>query len=285
VVGDSAPALLAVAAAAAVLFLLLERRRDDPLVPFAALRHPAAYGALLVNLCAGAALMAALVDVPLFARATRYPDSQVQAALVLVRFLAAVPVGAVLGGLVCERLSHRVTAGVGMLLSAGMFLLLGGWSAGTLGEHAVVLGWHAPVGGADLELALCGLGFGLAIAPVNAAVLGAVRGSLHGLASALVVVARMVGMLVGLAALTAVGLRRFYAASAHIASPVLLCPQTPAHCPAYDRLATAAVVDELHAVFVGAGLCAAAAAVLALVLLQRPAGGGRVSLGEVLAGG
>ncbi|MDB5112986.1 MAG: Major facilitator superfamily 1 [Chloroflexi bacterium] len=285
VVGDSAPALLAVAAAAAVLFLLLERRRDDPLVPFAALRHPAAYGALLVNLCAGAALMAALVDVPLFARATRFPDSQVQAALVLVRFLAAVPVGAVLGGLVCERLSHRVTAGFGMLLSAGMFLLLGGWTAGTLGEHAVLLGWHAPLGGADLELALCGLGFGLAIAPVNAAVLGAVRGSLHGLASALVVVARMVGMLVGLAALTAVGLRRFYAASAHIPSPVRLCPHTPAHCPAYDRLATAAVVDELHAVFFGAGLCAAAAAVLALVLLQRPAGGERVSLGEVLAGG
>jgi MFS family permease len=285
VVGDGAPALLAVAAAAGVLFLLLERRRDDPLVPFAALRRPAAYGALLVNLCAGAALMAALVDVPLFARATRFPDSQLQAALVLVRFLAAVPVGAVLGGLVCERLSHRATAGFGMLLSAGMFLLLGGWTAGTLGEHAVLLGWHSPVGGADLELALCGLGFGLAIAPVNAAVLGAVRGSLHGLASALVVVARMVGMLVGLAALTAVGLRRFYAASAHIPSPVRLCPQTPAHCPAYDRLATAAVVDELHAVFLGAALCAAAAAVLALVLLQRPAGGDRVSLGEVLAGG
>ncbi|MEA2671068.1 MAG: hypothetical protein QOG45_1288, partial [Chloroflexota bacterium] len=226
VVGDRAPELLAVAAAAGVLFLLLERRRDDPLVPFAALRRPAAYGALLVNLCAGAALMAALVDVPLFARATRFPDSQLQAALVLVRFLALVPVGAVLGGLICERLSHRVTAGFGMLLSAGMFLLLGGWTEGTLGEHAVLLGWHAPLGGADLELALCGLGFGLAIAPVNAAVLGAVRGSLHGLASALVVVARMVGMLVGLAALTAVGLRRFYAASAHLPSPIRLCPQT-----------------------------------------------------------
>ncbi|HEY0410035.1 MAG TPA: MFS transporter, partial [Candidatus Dormibacteraeota bacterium] len=95
VVGDSAPALLAAAAAAAVLFLLVERRRDEPLVPFTALRRPAAYGALLVNLCAGAALMAALVDVPLFARATRFPDSQLQAALVLVRFLALVPVGAV----------------------------------------------------------------------------------------------------------------------------------------------------------------------------------------------
>jgi MFS family permease len=285
VVADGAPVLLAVAAAAAVLFLVFERRRADPLVPFAALRRPAAYGALLVNLFIGAALMAALVDVPLFARATRFPDSQVQAALVLVRFLAAVPVGAVLGGLVCERLSHRVTVGAGMLLSAAMFLLLGGWSAGTLGEHAVLAGWHTPFGGSDLELLLCGLGFGLAIAPVNAAVLGAVRSSLHGLASALVVVARMVGMLVGLAALTAVGLRRFYAASAHLPSPTRLCPQTPFHCPAYDRLATAAVLDELHAIFTGAALCAAAAAVLALVLLRRSPGGTAVGLGEVLAGG
>ncbi|HEY2706313.1 MAG TPA: MFS transporter [Candidatus Dormibacteraeota bacterium] len=285
VVGDAAPGLLAAAAVAGVLFLLVELRRDDPLVPLAALRPRAAHGALLVNLCAGAALMAVLIDVPIFARATRFHDSQVQAALVLLRFLAAVPVGAVLGGLVCERLSHRVTAGCGMLLSAAMLLLLGGWTAGTLGEHAVLLGWHAPFGGADVELALCGLGFGLAIAPVNAAVLGAVRDSLHGLVSALVVVARMVGMLVGLAALTAVGLRRFYAASAQLPSPIRLCPQTPAHCPAYDLLATAAVVDELHAVFVGAALCAAAAAVLALVLLQRTAGAPGVSLGEVLAGG
>jgi MFS family permease len=285
VVADGAPVLLAVAAVAAVLFIVLELRRGDPLVPFAALRHPAALGALLVNLFAGAALMAALVDVPIFARATRFPDSQLQAALVLVRFLAAVPVGAVLGGLVCERLSHRVTAGAGMLLSAAMFLLLGTWSAGTLGDHAVLAGWHTPFGGSDLELALCGLGFGLAIAPVNAAVLGAVRASLHGLASALVVVARMVGMLVGLAALTAVGLRRFYAASAHLPSPIRLCPQTPAHCPAYDRLATAAVVDELHAIFTGAALCAAAAAVLALLLLRRSAAPAGLSLGEVLAGG
>jgi len=285
VVGDGAPPLLAGAAVAAVLFTALELRRADPLVPFGALRRPAAYGALLVNLFVGAALMAALVDVPIFARATRFPDSQLQAALVLVRFLAAVPIGAVLGGLICERLSYRLTAALGMLLSALGFLLLATWSAGTLGDHIAVGGWRTPIGASDLELAMCGLGFGLAIAPVNAAVLGAVRGSLHGLASALAVVARMVGMLVGLAALTAVGLRRFYAASAHIPSPIQLCPQTPAHCPAYDSLATAAVVDELHAIFTGAALCAAAAALLAAVLLQRAAGTPVAGLGEVLAGG
>ena len=37
--------------------------------------------------------MAALVDVPFFARSTVDPNSQIGAALVLIRFLIAVPIG------------------------------------------------------------------------------------------------------------------------------------------------------------------------------------------------
>ena len=58
-------------------------------------RATAAWGSLLVSFFVGAALIAALVDIPVFARVTVYPDSQLGAALVLVRLLAALPVGAV----------------------------------------------------------------------------------------------------------------------------------------------------------------------------------------------
>jgi MFS family permease len=264
----SASVVLPVGLLLAALFVVRESRAPAPLVPLGAVADRAAFGSLLTNLAIGAALMAALVDVPIFARATAFPNSQVDAALVLVRFLAAVPVGALLGGLVTERLSHRATAALGMALSCAMFLVMARWPATALSDSL----WHSRVTQSDVVLAACGLGFGVAIAPVNAAMLGAVRATLHGLASALVVVARTIGMLVGLSVLTAVGLRSFYGAQAHIASPLQLCPKTPASCPAYDTLVRHAIVDELHAVFLGAAVCAGIASVLSATLLRRRPG-------------
>ena len=286
VLASSAPVVLPIAAGCAALFVWRELRAADPLVDFRALRARAAAGSLLTNLFVGAALMAALVDVPIFARTTQFPDSQVQAALVLVRLLAAVPVGAVLGGLLCERLGHRLVGAAGMLLSAAMFAAMTTWTDGTLGERGVLLGWRTPLRGSDLILALCGLGFGLVIAPVNAAALGAVRAGLHGLVSSLVVVARTIGMLVGLSLLTAVGLHRFYAVSATVGSPQVLCPSdpVPGRCPAYDHALTAAALDELHVIFAGAAICALAAALVAALTLGAARGRVAPRLAQALAG-
>src|SRR5579864_7311874 len=59
--------LLPGAAACAAVFAWHERRAASPLIDAAAMRGRGAVGALLVNLAAGAALMAALVDVPILA--------------------------------------------------------------------------------------------------------------------------------------------------------------------------------------------------------------------------
>jgi len=264
--------LLPAAAIVGGLFVVRERRCRDPLIPFAELSDRAAMGALLANGAIGAALIAALVDVPIFARETAFPGSQIGAAFVLLRLLVTVPIGAVLGGLVCERLGYRLTAAGGMLLSAAMFALMGRWTSSTLSEPFLGAPWlHS----SDVVLAGCGLGFGLAIAPVNAAMLAVVRSSLHGLAAALVVVARSVGMLVGLSLLTVLGLRSFYMAVAGIRSPLALCPDTPTHCPAYDVQVSGALIGELHTIFVGAAFCSVVAAVLAAATLHRPACEGR----------
>ncbi|MDT7581578.1 MAG: hypothetical protein QOK35_2842 [Pseudonocardiales bacterium] len=256
------PVLLPVALLAGGAFVLHERRTAAPVLPLRALRPTGAWGALVVNLLVGVALVAALVDVPLFARNTTTPGDQFGAALVLLRLLVAVPVGALAGGWLCRRVPPRWVAAVGMGVTALSLAAMTGWGSRSLdgaGSYAVLL--------------VAGLGFGLVIAPVNTVLLAATRADVHGSASALAVVARTVGMLAGLSLLTAVALRRFTAAVAAIGSPVDLCPTTPAHCPAYDDATTAAVLTQLHTVFGGAALAAGAAAVAAVVLLgvSRPA--------------
>ncbi len=289
VLGGPARVVLPIAAGLAGLFTWRELRCRAPLIDFSAFSARPAYGSLLTNLAVGAALMAALVDIPIFARVTRFPDSQLEAALVLLRFLAAVPVGAVLGGAACRRLyrvscratpslpatspaalSNSVVTGAGMTLASAMLVVMATWSDATLGVQVAP---GLPLHASDLVLVGCGLGFGLAIAPVNAAVLGSVRPQLHGVASALVVVARSIGMLAGLSVLTAVGLHRFYAAQARIGSPLRLCPASPASCPAYQAALSRAILSELHTIFLGAAVCAAVAAALGAGLLRGGASG------------
>lgn len=261
-VSARAPELLALAALLMAGFVLRQRRARHPLVPRSALRATPAWGALLTNLPIGAALVAALVDIPFFARSTTQPDSQLGAALVLLRLLVAVPVGALAGGWLVRRLPPWQVASGGMAAAAVGLAAMTRWDADTL----------TGAGGTG-PLLLAGLGFGLAIAPVNAALLAATEASVHGIASALVVVCRMVGMLAGLSALTALGLRIFYREQARIGSPFTLCPQTPTDCPEYTSATKAALIGELHAIFAGAAGCAAVAAVLAVLLLRTARGG------------
>lgn len=264
VLAPAGPWLLAASAVAAAAFWVQSRRARHPLVPHGALRQVPAWGALVVSFLVGAALIAALVDIPVLARITVHPDSQLDAALVLVRFLVALPVGAVLGGWLTSRLPSGVVTAGGMALSSAGFWWMAQWDVDAL-RHLV----------ATVPLALTGLGFGLALAPVNAALLAATDAAAHGVASALLVVTRMVGMLVGLSVLTTVGLRRFYAEQGDLPSPMAVCGAGISRCAEYDLVLREAGVAQLQTIFLGAAVCAALAGVLALCLLplttRRPA--------------
>jgi MFS family permease len=248
---------LALAAVAAVLFWLHNRRSTAPLVPHGAFAERPAWGAVLVSFFVGAALIAALVDIPIFARITIADGSQIKAALVLVEFLVALPVGALLGGVLVRRLPAGGIAAVGMLLAAVGFVLMAGWGFESL-EHLA----------ASAVLAMTGLGFGLALAPVNAALLASTDDTVHGVTSALLVVSRMVGMLVGISALTTIGLRRYYAVQVGIPEPNSVCGGNKTRCAAYTRLIEQAGIEQLQAIFLGAAACAVVAAVAALLCFR-----------------
>ncbi|WP_228552817.1 MULTISPECIES: MFS transporter [Mumia] len=257
VVSPAAPWLLAVAAGAAVAFVLRQRTAKAPLIPRGTLRERPAWGALVVSFFVGGALIAALVDVPFFARLTEHRDSQLAAALVLVEFLIAIPVGAVVGGYATRWIRPGWIAAGGMALASGCFVVMAGWERDALSHPSSVV-----------ALALAGFGFGLAVAPVNAALLDATPPPTHGIASALVVVARMVGMLVGISALTSWGLRAYHAAVEDIPPLSELCPDSATACKAYNGALIDAGIVQLSTVFTGAAVCAGIAAVAAAVLLS-----------------
>ncbi|MDT0201364.1 MFS transporter [Nocardioides sp. AE5] len=264
VFSDQGPWFLLGSAVATVAFVVHTRRADQPLIPHGAIAERPAWGSLAVSFFIGAALIAALIDIPIFARTTIYRDSQLDAALVLVRFLVALPVGAVIGGYLIRRFSSGLVTAVGMFAAAGGFALMAQWDEDAL-RHWSVTG----------TLLLTGFGFGLALAPVNAALLASTRDAVHGVASALVVVARMVGMLVGISALTTLGMREFYDANRECLAE---------HASQYGRCGTQAAIAQEHAVFLGAAGCAVIAALLALWLFRGARTRG-MSAAEVLRSG
>ena len=257
VVDDRWPLYVAVTAVATAGFVVRQRTAASPLVPRGAVREPGARAALVTNALVGVALVGVLVDVPVFARVTRFPTSQLGAALVLLEFLAALPVGALAGGWALRRLPPRAVAAGGLAVAALAVAGTTTWDARAL--------YGAP---AQVLLVVAGLGFGLAIAPVNAVLLAATPAPVHGLAGALAVLTRSVGMLVGLSVLTAVGLRLFEARQAALPSPFELCPSSPADCPAYVAATTASVLGELRAVFGGAAVALGLAVAVAAVWLR-----------------
>lgn len=237
----------------------------SPVIPRELLGSRQFLGSSAANLLVGGGLMVALVDIPVMGRGVFNLD-QLGAALLLARFMVAVPAGAVAGGLLAVRVGGRWTASLGMAAAAAAFLLMAGWDTGELVRH------RGPLAEADVVLVLGGLGFGLVIAPLAAAVLDVARASRRGLAASLVVMVRTLGMLIGLSVLSAYGVHRFYQLF-NSGPPLRLIPGSPdfaAQKAAFDARVTSALVAEYHGIFlIAAALCALAGVIAALSLSAR----------------
>jgi MFS family permease len=252
VVGPWGWALVPIGLLAVAAYIWRHHSARDPLVPRGLMAtgstgaRSKVVPALLVSVLVGVALVGIVVDIPVLARLT-VTGSQTVAAFVLVRFLLAVPVGAFVGGWLLQRFGPAVVAAAGLLLAGTGLLVMSGWGPGSLSS------WSAtPV------LVLVGLGLGLPIAPVNAAALASARDDARGVVSSLVVLARMVGMVVGLGMLTAIGLYRYY--------------RTVAALPDQGDTAAlaAAGVVQVQTVFLGGAVAALVAAGIALSLGRLP---------------
>jgi MFS transporter, DHA2 family, triacylglyceride efflux pump len=199
------PVLIA-ALVAAVAFFVWEKIAKTRLINSEGVKFLPFLAALGSSLCTGAALMVTLVNVELFGQGV-LGKPQTETAFLLVWFLGALPVGAVLGGVIATKIGDRIMAFVGLAIAAFGYWLVSRWDVNVLTAHHDLGLLTLPKFGTDLVLA--GLGLGLVIGPLTSATLRAVPGAQHGIASASVVVSRMIGMLIGLASLSAWGLYKF----------------------------------------------------------------------------
>lgn len=254
--------LLVAGVVAFLAFLLWESRARTRLLDPAGVRMRPFLAALLASLCAGAALMVTLVDVQLVAQTLLERDS-LGGTLLLTRFLVALPVGAVIGGLLIRFLGERWLTLLGLALSAFAYMLIADWLNAGLGAGLSQL---------DAGLILAGLGLGLVIAPLSAIVLRVVPSSQHGIASAAVVVARMMGMLIGVAALSAWGLHRFHQFTKDLATPLpfgVTKEEFERQMAAYQLALEAALRAEYREIFLATAVICALGALIALFLGRR----------------
>ncbi|MEU4448108.1 MFS transporter [Actinosynnema sp. NPDC050801] len=248
-------------------FVLWERRSSVRLLDPAGVAMRPFLASLGVSLAAGAALMVTLVDVELFAQTVLGRDSAAAAGM-LARFLIALPVGALVGGWLAARtrLGDRWVSFGGLVLAGCAYVLIAQWPAAV---SSFVVG---------RDLAVAGFGLGLVIAPVSAAVLRVVPAGQHGVASAAVVVARMTGMLVGVAGLSAWGLHRFRELTADLDTPLPfgVSPEEFAEkAEAYREALTAALLTEYHEIFWITAVICAVGAVVSLLLPRADRSGRR----------
>lgn len=188
------------------LFVLAERRqavqgRLRPLVDLSMFRQRNFGSAGLVNFFTGFVLIIAMVNVPIFVNVVlgdTIQSAAVESGRILSALTVAMAIASVVGGWLCVRFGYRVPTLLGLASIGGGFILMG-------------MGWQVGVGYRlmAVHLALAGAGFGLVIAPTATAVVDAVTAEQRGVASALVIVLRLMGMTIGLSALTAWGLHRF----------------------------------------------------------------------------
>ncbi len=189
--------LLLLTVVAAGLFMLWERRNSAPLVPLALFRHRPFVIAMATNFLVGAALIIAMVDVPIVIALLVAPERVSSlSALMLAPFTLLMALLSLGGGIFAARVGIRNAAVLGLVLVVVGYLgLFAGLQSGD---------YIRMVPG----LLIAGAGFGLVIAPIASIAIGAAAIGDRGIAAGLTLVFRLLGMTVGISTLTSVAIRR-----------------------------------------------------------------------------
>jgi MFS family permease len=184
--------LFAAAAALTVVFVLVERRAPDPVLKLEFLRNPTFTAANVVAFAANLSVFSVFFFTALYLQLIS-GFSGFQIALTFTALAAAMIVAGPLAGRWTARVGPRVPMVLGCVL-AGVGLLLVDWKL-TATTSVAALSW---------PLAITGLGFGIALVTMTAAVLTLVPPEQSGMAASTVNTSRELGGVFGVAVLGAV---------------------------------------------------------------------------------
>ena len=196
-------AVLALGAVLVAVVVIFERHAAQPLFASFLYKSRSFVAANIAQFMVGISLIIALVAVPLMANTVMEKEDW-ESALHLVRLTAAIPVGAIVGGYILRWTGVIPVTITGLAFIGIGLLFMSGW-----GTQVEEFRLTAP-------LVLSGLGFGLVLPPISVTALSAAPSHYWGAAASLVTAARMVGMALGLAGLSAWGIERFYSLTADV---------------------------------------------------------------------
>lgn len=259
----SSPLAYILAASGVLLTLGLvvhQSRAEQPLLTSIFFRSRIALAALSTKFLVGAALIIALVTVPLMAD-TVLGQSSLEGGLRLMRLTGAIPLGAIVGSYAVYRVGPRTVTVVGLLVAAAGLFLMSTWTL-DIAEPRL-----------SLHLIVAGLGFGLVVAPLFVSAMEAGSSNYQATAASLVTVCRMAGMALGLAALSAWGMEHFHFLTAGLELPLQQAGETAQELEqrsmAYQQDLSEAGITLFQRFFRGAGLLLIAGILTSLGLATK----------------
>jgi MFS family permease len=226
---------LAGAVVAFVLFVLYERGHPRPLVRLRFFKIPAFAAANVANFLVGVTLAIGMAGLSILGQ-TLFDLSPLGAGLFLIQLILPMPVGAVVGGWLADRIGCKITGVIGFLMAAAGYFLVSRWSLDP--------GFWTKLG----SLVVAGIGLGFVLGPIGTSATTPVGQRWMATGSALVTVSRMVGIAIGLSAISSWGVRRVSALAARSTAAIVRTPDMSE--VAYQaRLQNARLLEATHQTF------------------------------------
>ena len=181
------------------LFLWRQKRAKFPLIDLSLFKRTNYLPANIINFLVGFSLFIAIANVPLYINsliASTLEQGAWDSGWMLSALTVPMAIASILGGFLSDKKGYKFPAIIGLIVAFIGFMLMKTWVAET--PYRVMVS----------HLLFGGIGIGLTMAPITAAVVNASPSDQRGVSSALVIIFRLIGMTIGVSSITTYGLHR-----------------------------------------------------------------------------